>query len=668
MSRVVRQLRRADEQQLRGLRAALERGHFVIVVADDAAWPLVRSAIGVEENGEFTLETGGDVVQMFDSPAAAGEGVVFLHIGEPAADAMLALNLNRDKLLSRRCRFLLRLHGLETFQRFVREAPDCYSIRDAVALIEPHDAIDLEPSGGPEPDVEHLIANERSPETLLTLGEDLLMQNRLHDGHRALDRGIALLERKKRLSARDRVVLAVLHDRRADGTTKQERRIHVQEALRVLGPVRQEFSEHYTNILARLSDYHGSEIAAVREALDAAEQAVPRNPDVVTRQLIVLAGAYLDREDVRGARDAFGQAQIAWFATENRLSTHSVEAHLLSKEGRWKEATHKLQESLRQTAQSGPRFWIHRFAMDLSALLLRQGELGAAVDAIASIKSEQADARRLNVRRWQGERAAFRGIEDLADVTAADGDLSGALTRARAGVGWVWRAVRAGLLEERSLDRMDAALAALVSRVAAVAPATPPWSRIDADLLAADNLLARAGSEEAAAEAAERALALARAGAPELIAACERRAAVAALRSGSVERLDALLDDAARAVEAHHLPGEAARIAGLRLWYAVQRGAGIDDAEEALEAAFARSGSVLVQAEVLLLVGRGAGRRDLVARARRIYHALPWPEREGACLEALGMPEAARDRYEAFGLRVAALAVARNPERVPVDG
>ncbi|WP_437978912.1 hypothetical protein WMF11_22770 [Sorangium sp. So ce295] len=665
MNRVVRKLRRADEQQLRGLEAALGRGHFVIVVVDDAAWPIVRSAIGVEASGEFTLENGGDVVQMFDSPAAAGEGVVFLHIGEPAADAMLALNLNRDKLLSRKCRFLLRLRGLEAFQRFVREAPDCYSIRDAVALIEPQKAIDLEPSREPEPDVEHQIANERSPDALLALGKDLIMQNRLHDAHRALDRGIALLKRKKRLVALDRLMLAALHFHRCDGATKQERRIHVQEALRVLGPVREEFSEEYTKLLSHLSDYYGSEIAAVREAHDAAEQEDPRNPDFVTQQLIVLVGAYLDREDVRGARDALGQTQIAWFATENRLFMHRLEAFLLSYEGRWKEATHKLQDSLRQIAQAGPRAWIHSFAATLSELLISQGELGAAVDVMASIKSEQADQFRLNVRRSQGELAAFRGIEDLADVTAADGDLSGALTRASASAGWVRLAVRAGLLEEESLERMDAAIKALVSRVVAVAPATPPWSRIEAELLAADNLLARAGSEHAATEPAERALALARVGAPELIAACVRRVAVAALRSGSVERLDVLLDDAARAAEAHHLPGEAARIAGLRLWYAVQRGAAVGDAEEALEAAFARSGHVLVQAAVLLRVGRGAGRRDLVSRARRIYHALPWPEREGACLEALGMPQAARDRYEAFGLRLAALAVDRSP--VPVD-
>ncbi|WP_437301073.1 hypothetical protein [Sorangium sp. So ce426] len=666
MSQIVRKLRRADEQQLRGLEAALGRGHFVIVVVDDAAWPIVRGVIGVEASGEFTLENGGDVVQMFDSPAAAGEGVVFLHIGEPAVDAMLALNLNRDKLLSRRCRFLLRLRGLETFQRFVREAPDCYSIRDAVALIEPQEAIELEPSREPEPDVEQLMTNERSPDALLTLGTGLLMQGRLEGGYRALDGGIALLERKNRLSARDRSTLAALHYRRADSTIKQERHTHIQDALRVLGPVREEYSEQYAMILSQRSDYYGSEIAVAREALDAAEQATPPNPDLVARQLIVLADAYLCRKDARGAREALGQAQMAWLATENRLFMQRLEAVLLITEGRWKEATHKLEDGLRQTAQAGPRFGIHSFALLLSDLLIRQGELEAAVDAIASVESEQADELRLHVRRSQGEPDALRGLEDLADVIAGGGDLSRALARANAIAGWTRLAVRAGLLEGWSLDRMDTAIAVLVSRVAAVAPATPPWARIEAELLVADNLLARAGSELSAAEAAESALALARAGAPELIAACVGRVAVAALRSGSLERLDALLGDAARAAEAHHLPGEAARIAGLRLWYAIQRGAGVGEAERALDDAFARSGSILVKAQVLLRVGRGAGRRDLVGRARRIYRALPWPEREGACLEALGMPQAARDRYEAFGLRLAALAVARDPEPEPV--
>ena len=168
-------------------------------------------------------------------------------------------------------------------------------------------------------------------------------------------------------------------------------------------------------------------------------------------------------------------------------------------------------------------------------------------------------------------------------------------------------------------------------------------------------------------QTAERALSLARAGAPERIAACVRRVAVARLRSRATDPLEALFTEATRSTEAHDLPGEAARIEGIRLWLAIQRGAAVEEAEKALEAAFARSGSVLVQAEVLLRIGRGAGRRDLIGRARRIYHALPWPEREGACLEALGMAEAARALYESFGLKLAAMAVARSPEPEPVN-
>ena len=66
-----------------------------------------------------------------------------------------------------------------------------------------------------------------------------------------------------------------------------------------------------------------------------------------------------------------------------------------------------------------------------------------------------------------------------------------------------------------------------------------------------------------------------------------------------IRQLTTLLDDASHSADTHHLPGEAARIAGLRLWHAAQRGAPADDGEKALEASFNRCGSKLVEAEVL---------------------------------------------------------------------
>ncbi len=233
-------------------------------------------------------------------------------------------------------------------------------------------------------------------------------------------------------------------------------------------------------------------------------------------------------------------------------------------------------------------------------------------------------------------------------------------------------AVRAGILPQGSLQRMDAAIAALAAYVARVAHTNPPWSRIDAELLVADQYLARAGEVPEAFEPAERGLARARQGAPETIAKCARRVVVAALRSGAAERVDpllqvdTLLEEAAQAAEAHHLSGEAAHIAGLRVWRTAQQGRAVDVAEKAMEQAINRAGSVIVKVSVLLHTGRGTGRRDLVARARRLARTLPCPVLEGECLEALGLMDAARERYLAAGLRLHAMALERDPTPPPI--
>lgn len=670
MSPPVRQLRRADEQQLQVVGTALERGRFAIVVADDAVWPLVRRALGVEPAGSFALETGDDVVKMFALTVSAGEGVVFLQLGEQATGAMAALNLNRDKLTSRSCRFLLRLAGLEAYRRFVREAPDAYSVRDAAALIETQEVVDLgtSPEGEPEAEVERRIAEEGSGDALLNLGNSLLDAGRWQVANCAFERGIALLTRKKRLSSSDRSLLAALHYHRGRKATSEGRHFHVKEALRVLEPARGEFEEQYINILRYSSDYFGTKIGAVREALRAAEQRIPPNTDHILLQMSALAQACHERDDIRGAREALGRLSPSrWTTQHNRLHLRQMEAGVLRDEGRWREARTELEDALRNAASSNHRAKIEVLAVQLARLLVNQGEPEAGVDVIVTINTEAADDLRLRVRRSQGEPDAFRDLEAPAYVPPPHGDLSRALTRAAEDARWVRLAVRAGLLQQDVLPRMNTAIDALVAHVAEVAPTDPPWSRIDAELLVADQHLARMGDERAASDAAERGLVLARRGSPELVPACARRLAVAALRSGSTERLEALLDEAAQAAEAHHLPGEAARIAGLSLWQAVQEHGALDRAEKALEEAFERSGSVLVQAEVLLRTGRGAGRPDLVSRARRIYRSLPWPEREGACLEALGMVDIARARYKAFGLRLAATALDGSPTPEPVD-
>lgn len=69
-----------------------------------------------------------------------------------------------------------------------------------------------------------------------------------------------------------------------------------------------------------------------------------------------------------------------------------------------------------------------------------------------------------------------------------------------------------------------------------------------------------------------------------------------------------------------------------------------------MRAAIAATGSVLIEASALARVGRALGRHDLLRRAQQIYRSLPWPEREGACLEALGETRIAEVRYRTFEL------------------
>ncbi len=669
MSPSVRQLRRADEQQLRVVEAALKHGRFAVVVAGDDVWPLALKALGVKPAAEFVLESGDDTMRMFASPAAAGEGVLVLHLGEEARGAMGALNLNRDKLKARRCRFLLHLAGLDAYRRFVRDAPDAYSVRDATAVLEEQEAAGLGPApeGESDADLERKIAEAREADDLFVLGESLVDAGRFRMAHRALDRGIALLSRGEELSSTERRTLAALHYFRGFGAPREQQRAHFQEALRELGPARGEYERDYQNILGQLRDYYGTELTSVREALGAAAQAIPADAGHVMRQMIALAYAYYSRDGIREARATLERVSLpSWAAEHLRLELAELEARTLVDEGRWRDADSKLVDTLRDFASSEERRWLERIALQRALLLVNQGEPEAAIDAIAGVDTPDARTLRLNVRRSQADPEALRALEAPSYVPPPHADFLDALAQARQDAVHARLAVRAGLLPPETLPRIDAAIAALVAHVAEVAPTDPPWSRIHAQLLLADQHLARVSEEPAAIEAATRALALARRGAPELVPKCARRIAVAALRSGATQLLDALLDEAAQAADTHHLPGQAAGIAGLRLWQAVQRGSAVDLAEKAMEDAFARSGSVLIQAEVLLHTGRGAGRRDLLDRARSIYRSLPWPEREGACLEALGRPDLALARYQAFGLRLAALALERDPTPEPL--
>jgi hypothetical protein len=213
---------------------------------------------------------------------------------------------------------------------------------------------------------------------------------------------------------------------------------------------------------------------------------------------------------------------------------------------------------------------------------------------------------------------------------------------------------------------LDSRLAALRKHIERTEGPDPPWDRIDCLLLQADAYLKRTGAERLALSCAEQAWQLANAGATILEPRAARRCVVAALRMGQLgEARDWLSRGLDRARE-HELRGDEAELRGLALWHVTLAGGDTASAEAALQAAFAASGSKLIEASVLARVGAALGRRDLLRRTQQIYRSLPWPAHEGACLEALGETQIAEARYRTFGLVTQSAILARRSAPPPI--
>lgn len=666
-------LRNSDVERLRGAALVLQRGgRFIVVVAATGVWPAAKALLARElappAFHEVRLTTGEDVMRMFASAAAATEGIVVLHVGDDAGEAIQTLNLHRDKLRMQACRFVLRLDGATVQERFAREAPDCYSVRDAVVFVEGQ-----APPPAFRPDLKKLerlrrgVAATDDPKEILDLANGLLRLDHPEEAHREFDRGIALLESREDLSPEERSTLADLHACHRFRASPEEQRDHVRRALRVLEPVRGELAEQYMATLGHLRDAAGIDVTAARSALALARRSAADDRRIWA-QLLLLASALCEHGDIKAARAAFEEVPpAARVSSSRRQQVGWVDAHLLWHEGRWEELERRLRTSIGAAFESGEEDWFAGLSADLARLLSDRGELEAAMEILAPLVDDRAAFLRARIRR---DRAEPQAIEALTGPLGADMPgptaLSDTIDEADVTSRHVRTAIEAGLLPPDRGAQLDAEIAALSAHVAAVAPMDPPWSRIRMELLVADDLLRRESAEDRARAAAERALSLARTGAAELIPACARRIAVARLRTGQLDELDDLLGDALAACEAHHLPGEAAHVSALRFWQAAAAGKDTADAERALETAIQRTGSVLIEAEALHQAGRGAGRPDLLERSRRIYRSLPWPAWEAQCLEAQGKKAAALARCNAFGLRLAALALERRDRPPPI--
>jgi hypothetical protein len=217
-----------------------------------------------------------------------------------------------------------------------------------------------------------------------------------------------------------------------------------------------------------------------------------------------------------------------------------------------------------------------------------------------------------------------------------------------------------------STDWLDARLAALHDHVEDHEDPDPPWDRIHCRLLQADAYLRRNGGEHAALSATEQALVLAEAEASILVPQTIRRGVVALLRLGELGRGRAWLSRGLACAREHGLLGDEAHLHGLALWHAALAGEDTALPEANMRAAFAASGSKLLEASVLARIAAALGRRDLLRPAQQIYRSLPWPAREGACLEALGETQIADARYRTYGLVTRSMILARRSGPPPI--
>lgn len=135
-------LRHADKERLETVVTALQNGgHFAIVVlareiSFSPAGDFLELGLDEPAIATFHLTTDDEVMRMFASPQAHENALVFLRLANVGTSAMAALNLHRDKLRSRPCRFVLWLDGQLGQARFADRAPDCYSVREALAFVE----------------------------------------------------------------------------------------------------------------------------------------------------------------------------------------------------------------------------------------------------------------------------------------------------------------------------------------------------------------------------------------------------------------------------------------------------------------------------------------------------------------------------------------------------
>ncbi|HEY0194738.1 MAG TPA: hypothetical protein VGC42_26680 [Kofleriaceae bacterium] len=616
-------------------------GRLVLVVADQELWPSARAFLAQRLPDEAFVE------HVADSRAAAGLAIedpardrpgcsIIIRVNAPQDDVITVLNTRREQLSRAAASFVIVLGGEDTYHWFLTYAPDCYSYRDLLVSLEgetrrratnEHRAIELS--------VKDLVHHASSAGRHVTASRLLAVTRRpgsLHSepAQQALEEAAQSLLSSPELAPEDRSLLAEIYAAPTERSSHAMRARRIGRAIELLQPAASRYPDAYEDLCGRVLDALGPDLEVAREMFE-------RGQHHETAAARLLARAY----HVRG----------------NELAAHKVLDHVQPDVD-----TTELHAELRYSMGDWPGAKYARMAEEdepplRSRMLMQRGESEVARSLFASAVPRfhtRAMHAELDVQdgRLPEARAALEHSidEDLtAELTELGDPVSDRLLRSCHLLDELTEAELALGSSPQIADALDQRLERIGHRIER-ADLAPHWDAVHFQLLRADVSLRRAGGAEAALGHAEQALSLAERAAPLLSPLALRRLIVAALRARAFANIPGWLELGLARSRQHEFLAAEAELLGLALWHDTVTGCEPAVAEARLMQTLRDSGSMLLRASIYLRLGRAIDRKDLLRRAQQIYRSLPWPAREGACLEALGERDAARRRYQTYKL------------------
>ena len=697
--RVDLRLLRRDELELGRMATAFRHGarFGVIACREDlgaaAKKELVRS---LNEHGktwtvETTLVEDADTVprMLARLSPAPPETVVALSPGEETAAILDVLNLHRERLRAEGARFALWLDGREGLRSCVERAPDLYSFRDAVAVIE---GAERQRAAVVEEEPERLrmarAAVDRRKDAkplvradaLRGLAMELRTTDREDEADRIIVEGLDVIASQQPRTDEHRILIAkLIYERNSLDTlfsSAQAREMTLSGLEALEGGTSPDALQLRAILLSTLKGPPEIvyDLSAAQEAYALAQEtdfdpffteAIKMN---LGRSLLARGDVIHARRHLLGCREAVGV--VAW--NRGLIQTYLGEVEVEA--GRWKPALDCFGKALDGYAAAGAPRNCEAVGAERAELLAKTGELSFALGVLDVSSETSGDLKHTSsthgrlLARSRIELAlgrvrdaletARRAVSLAEDHALADEHLSGVKSL----VHRLKEAWTAGAIDEAEVDGALKDLLVAQEIGVAMGGSEPPWYRVLYRRARGDLLGVLPRRREDAIKVMREAFSIATGGCIELSAGVGRRLASLLGDEGRKEEATELLDRCEALADEHHLFTERCEISAVRLRVAVQSsgtGAVLNSRIQALREACEATGSVLTKARLFLESGRFLvehGEQDLgrplLHEARRIYRDLPWPEQEGRCLEALENTVLARARYKQFGLEL----------------